>query len=545
MEDHWALTKIAAWSGQGELTKERIMARLDDSIKSSYAIRDEEKPVLDGIFESLAAHGDNNVASNASLLTESVFISLLHTKVALPRSADGSQAVRIIYDSIAYLSTVPFVRKPRSTMSRSSQGLSRDELVRSLAWALPDRAKSFIEEGPDACFRTEVDHHRLIFQSLATAIHDNSSYNNPELSRSSKHDGDGDEIYHDLLDVLYSTQEIKHPGVSPVHRETLRSVAKRISAENDVASLHELAIPIDRFEVLAKLLLALQFTPPAEPSDFNSAARALSACFSQGQAKGSSAVGVITWPMFERGLRDHAPYLFAPFYRLLSTTFFDKSSTIDILDASEVPSPLPPGKGNGAVILTRPLQSQLSTFLEASVYFGWLYRAHYFAIASGGADRPTAAALMSAVQAVPDEAILVVSGTSESGEPCTFGLFSPRPRSDGASIQTDVNPDNAGQERCVLFQLQPMHMVFKGVVGRPGWNIVNGDDNDGSVTFGQGGGMVLALNDGLRRATVRHQSGGEGDNKGTLAYTTSTWRGDWSTEFDVTGIEIWSERQPS
>ncbi|KAF2967534.1 hypothetical protein GQX73_g6027 [Xylaria multiplex] len=532
MEDDWANEKIDAWVKQGALTKEGIVARLNARINSSYAIHDEEKLVLDGIFGSLGTH-NNRSSSDASLLTESTFISLLQSKAKLPSSAEGSLAGKIIYHSIASLSTLPFLSKnesnPFGIIPYSSQGLSRDEIVRGLVWALPDRAKSFIEEGPDACFRTGTDHHRLIFQSLATPIRKHPQ-NDFELAHSSKLDSDEDDIYHDLLDVLYSTQEITHPGHSPVHRDTFRPIAKRIGAENDIASLHELAIPIDRFEILAKLLLAMQFEPPADLSGFSNAARALGACFSQDQ--GGSGVSMITWPMFERGLRNDAPYLFAPFYRLLSTTFLGKSSTIDVLDASEVP----PSLERGAVILTRPLQSQLSTFLAASVYFGWFYRTHHFTITD--VDAPTPAALISAIQAAPDEAVLVISGTLESGEPCTFGLFTPQPRSDATSIQTEVNPHNAGQERCGLFQLEPTHGVFKGVVGRPGWSIA---DDGGSVTFGRGGGMVLALGDGLRQAVVRHQTGEEEDD--TVSYAASTWRGDWLIEFDVTSIEIWSERE--
>ncbi|RWA15104.1 hypothetical protein EKO27_g65 [Xylaria grammica] len=533
MEVKWTDGKIDAWVRQGALTKDRIVARLDDRIESSYAIHDEEKLVLDGIFASLGTHDDGG-ASSTSLLTEPTFIGLLHSKAKIPQSADGSRVGKIIYDSIVCLGTLPFLgkakSKPRGTVAQLPQGLSRKELMRALVWALPDRAKSIIEEGPDACFRTEADHHRLIFQSLATEVREHPPHDF-EVAHSPKRDADGDEIYHDLLDVLYSTQEIDHPCYSPVHRDALRSVAKRIAAENDVASLHELVIPIDRFEVLARFLLALQFEPPAEPSEFNSAARALSACFSQGQ--GSSAAGVITWPMFEHALRNDAPYLFAPLYRLLSTTFLDKSSTIDVLDASDVPLPL-----DRVAILTRPLQSQLSTFLAASVYFGWLYRTHHFSISGG--DRPTPAALIGAMQGAQDEAVLVVSGTLESGERCIFGVFTPQPRSDGVSVQTDINPHNAGQERCALFQLEPTHGVFKGVVGRPGWSIA---DDSGSVTFGQGGGMTLALDDGLRRAAVRHQATGKGDNTTTMSYATSQWRGDWSAEFEVADIEIWSERE--
>ncbi|KAI2642681.1 hypothetical protein GGS21DRAFT_187410 [Xylaria nigripes] len=519
MGDDWAVKKIDAWVAQGVLTKEHIMARLDDRIKDSYAIYDEERPVIDSIFSSLQ---DNTGASSTSLLTKSAFVNLLHSKAALPTSADRDQADRIIYDSIAYLSSLPFPSKSKGATQQSLQGLSREGLVRGLAWALPDRAKSFIEEGPDACSRTEADHHRLIFQSLATEVDGPHVYDS-EQSGSSKHDGDGDEIYHDLLDVVYSTQEIKHPGHSPVHRDTLRSIAKKISAENDLISLNKLAIPKDRFIMLTKVLLAMQFDPPAIPSDFNSAAQALSVCFSQGQAN-----SVITWPQFERALRDDAPYLFAPYYRLLSKTFFNKSSTIDVLDASEVPPP----PGQDAATLTHPLQSQLSTFLAHSVYFGWLNLAHRFAIASG--QRPTPTALLSVLENVPDEAVLVVSGVSVSGERCTFGVFSPRPRSDGTSIQT---AHNAGQEHCLLFQLEPMHGVFKGVVGRPGWGIAG---DDGNVAFGQGGGVTLVLGDGMRRAVVTHQSTGEGD---TATYAACTWRGDWSIAFEVTGIEIWSERE--
>ncbi|KAI1817713.1 hypothetical protein GGS20DRAFT_599295 [Poronia punctata] len=507
MGDDWALSKIAAWAEQGALTKDRIMARLDDTIKNSYAIRDDEKPVLDGIYKNLDAHDDD-----ASLLTEPAFINLVQTKVPLPRSAD-QQALGIIYDSLTCLSTLPFPSRRRSrTMSLSSNGL-----VRALVWALPDRAKSFIEEGPEACCRNETDHHRLIFQSLATIEHGNDFV-------------DDENMYDDLLDVLYSTQEIKHPGHSPVHRETLRPVAKRIyAAENDV-DIASLAIPTERFETLTKFLLAMQFTPPPDESseDFISATKALSACFSQGR-------DMITWPMFEHGLRDHAPYLFSPYYRLLSTTFLDKSSTIDVLEASEVSHFLQREKEKGKeVVLTRPMQSQLNTFLSHSVYFGCLDRIRHFST-----DRPTPASLMNALQDVPDEAILVVSGKLESGQTCTFGLFSPKPGSDRTSIQTEVeaNPNNAGQERCVLFQLQPIHNVFKGVVGRPGWSLVEATGL-GTVTFGQGGGVVLALENGLRRATVRH---GEADTK--ESYAPTAWREEWAVDFDVADIEIWSEPQ--
>ncbi|KAI1174944.1 hypothetical protein F4777DRAFT_552500 [Nemania sp. FL0916] len=534
MEDNWPTEKINDWVKGGIMTKSQIMARLDSRVQSGYAIGDDEKPVLDKIFGPL----NSSDVSRAAFLSESAFIDLVHTKIALPRSVDTEEACKIIYESIAYLSTVPFPinrnisSQSERAVSPPSQGLSRNEVMRGLTWALPDRYKYIIEEGPDSCHRTEGDHTRLIFQSLAISYNEEQAHNSRPASQM-KRDGDEDEIYEDLLDVLYSTQEIAHPRFSPVHRDNLRLLAARLSAESNLPSLMELGIPIQRFEALVKVLLALQFQPPAKPSDFTTPARAVTACFTQNGADTS----VITWPMFERSIHNDARYLFAPLYRLLSTTFFDKSSTIDVLDASEAPAS-PPQDGKGEVILTRPLQSQLSIFLAASAYFGWLYRANHFAVT--GADQVTPRALVSALQSVPDEAILVVSGKSDSGERCTFGLFSPRPREDGASIQTDVNPKNAGQERCALFQLEPVHNIFKGAIGRPGWSI---DEARGSVAFGQGGGVSLVLEDMLRRAVFRHESNERGDGASKASYPASAWGGDWSATFDVTSIEIWSERE--
>ncbi|KAI0191103.1 hypothetical protein F4808DRAFT_476392 [Astrocystis sublimbata] len=368
MADEWATRKIEAWVEEGAMTPASIMARLDRRIEEGYAIGDEEEPILDAIFRLKGSSEDYTLPA----VTESHLLHMLETKTELPRSIESRKSCKIIYDSIARLSSLPFLSKwkskPAGAFSQASQGLTRKKLVRGLVWTLPDRPQHFIEEGSHSRYRTEEDHHRLIFQSLATGIPRQGTHAPASVSSSSENNNDDDEIYTELLDVLYSTQTVVNPGLARVHRDTMWPLAKRIATENGIPTINGLAIPIDRFE------------------------------------------------------------------RLPSTT---------------------------------------------------------------------------------------------------------QPKNDEASIQTDENPHNALQERCVLFQLQPVQSVFKGVVGTPGWSL---DDDQEGVRFGLEGGVSLMLRDGLRRAVVRQKSCDEESSPNAMSYAPRAWQGDWTVDLDVKGIEIWSEQ---
>ncbi|EED14659.1 conserved hypothetical protein [Talaromyces stipitatus ATCC 10500] len=518
-DDEWAQNIIKDWDVKGMLSKESIIARLDKEIQNSYAIREEEEAALKGTFES--------ICSEEGLLTETTLISILQRKANLPRSPDGIEAGKVIYASLA----------PPST--KSPPGLSLAELTRSLVWALPGRYASIIEEGSHSRVRTKADHRRLLFQSLASTNH-NKQYD-PESARrlalfnafdvdrgdnhefcSSNHDDDGDEIYHDLLDVLYSTQEVRHPGLSRVARDAFRGVAKHMASENEMPSLYTIGIPTDRFISLVKLLLALQFKPTEANMDltgFETAAKSVCAAFCEEKNQ------VITWPMFDSALRDTVPYLFDPFYYMLSTTFLGTTGLFDVLDRPEVTN-------TSGGILKPALFSQLATFLSGGVYFGSLRRIHRCT----GPTRTSPTEFVGAMESVPDEAIMVLSGTTSAGESCIFGVFSPKPRADGASVQPNDIPGHVGQEPCSVFQLAPVQDIFRGAIGKPGWTV----DND-TVIFGQGGGVILGLKDGLRQVHVTHEVH-KGDER-TGVYRSNPWRGSWEVDFEISEMEIWSEQE--
>lgn len=490
--------KIDDWIAQGMMEKVPIMERLDLNIQNSHAIREEEKAAFKEIF------------ARNTILTKPAFVSLLATRGTLPHSLEGVEAGEIIYDSIAYLASLPFPQYPEA--DDQPDGLASNQLMRGLAWAIPGRYAYIVEEGPDTRERTESDRWRLIFQSLASVT---------DVETASSDDNDDDEIYQDLLDVVYSTQEVKDPGKGPLPRDWFRSIAKSLKSKNNNPSLNELGIPIQRFVALVRCLLALQFDSAIDISPLNGAAQSIVSSFLQKPDD-----QVITWRMFEYGMRNVAPYLLDSYYRLLSQTFLGTPSPLHILDTATVP---PATEG---VALALPLQSQLVTFLAGSVAFESFTRMHHYDVS----NLPTSTALVNTMQAVPDEALLALFGKDmTTGVPCTFGLFSPKPKADGSSIQTNIIPDHVGYERCALFQLTPVQGVYRGVVGKPGWIV-----DDKSVTFGQGSGVVLSLKDNLTHAEVRHEIA----NADAIAstYEPNSWRENWVINFEVSEIEIWSEK---
>lgn len=70
-------------------------------------------------------------------------------------------------------------------------------------------------------------------------------------------DEDWDGIYHDVLDVVFSTQPIFSEALALVGRGEFRSIAKELNG-NDVR-LHELMIPVEKLHALIKLLLIARF----------------------------------------------------------------------------------------------------------------------------------------------------------------------------------------------------------------------------------------------------------------------------------------------
>ncbi|KAF4628584.1 hypothetical protein G7Y89_g9566 [Cudoniella acicularis] len=507
---------------QGIMAKEPIIERVDDSVRLTYAMWPEEEALLAQIFDK------------GAILTKTAFISLLATKGALPRSSEGVEAGEIIYTSMVYLATLPFPHYPEGPDAQPPDGLSSNQLMRGLVWANTDRVKYIIEQNSDD-ERAESDYLRRIFQSLASV---RSSENASDITRdspdenktySSDPDSDSDEMYQDLLAVVHSTQVVRQYGGHlrvNLRRDRFRTICKSLRKEYKVPSLHEFVIPIQRFTALVRCLLLLQFEP-IEPvvdlSRFDSAARSVCASFLQNPND-----RVITWPTFEYAVRNIAPYLLDAYYRLLTQTFCGRSSPFGVLDAAEVPSSVSAPAG---IALTLPLQCQLVTFLNNSIAFDLFTRIRHYS----ASNLPTPTALLSTMQAMPDEALVVLFGKMATGESCTFGLFSPTPKSDGLSIQIfKPSPSHDGFERCSIFQLAPVQDLYRGIVGKPGWIV-----DDKRVTFGQGGGVILDLKDNLAQAQVRHQIS-EGDEIEST-YKANPFRGNWVIDFEIIEVEIWSD----
>ncbi|KAK4044165.1 hypothetical protein C8A01DRAFT_31767 [Parachaetomium inaequale] len=558
MANEWAQNKVDDWLARGLLSKDSVMERLDREIWESYAIEEEEVSTLRSVFRSVCTEGE--------MLTEASFISFLQTKSALPRSPEGTAAGKMVYASLVYLSTLPF---PPPSSTPHPDGITLAQLTRALAWALPGRDSRFIEECPDSRMRTRADHRRRIFQSLASTtanhVYDPSSARQLALRNAfdveredcheickPNHDDDGDEIYHDLVDVLCATQKTEHPGLSTAPRDPFRGVARSLAAEYSLPHLYSLGIPAEQFVTLVKLLLAFQFHPPANTdgddadlSQFDTAARALTAAFHPSSEPSQHDNPVITYPLFDHALKHTIPYLLDPLYHLLSTAFFNR------------PGPglagwLDPPASTSSAVLTLPRLSQLSTHLAGSVDFTAFRRVHHYSPTTTEKNHPstTAASFISALEAVPEEAVVLITGTDreKTGEMVVFGLFSPWPKADGASVQATARSENAAQEGCALVQLAPVQDVFRGVVGQLGWREVEG----GVVVFGRegaqrgGGGVVVTLGDGLRMMKVSHRQVQGGENQGDsgdvgCSFVPNVWRGDWEVIVDVEEIEIWSE----
>lgn len=124
-----------------------------------------------------------------------------------------------------------------------------------------------------------------------------------------------------------------------------------------------------------------------------------------------------------------------------------------------------------------------------------------------------------------------------------------------------------GNHGCALFQLAPIHGVFRGTVGKPGWSVLD----DKLIVFGEVGAgvcMTVAVGRGLGRITVRQVIGnGEDEDqdetrgwdresgwfdeakaqqereKEGWAFEADVKRGNWIAEFEIQLIEVWAARE--
>lgn len=269
--------------------------------------KDEEIAQLYQKFQSFGAV-DNGTPY---CLGQTTFLSILCSHGALPSSL--TEAGSILFSILRYLSQAPFSRQ-----QLLPEALTAEEFLRALTWTHYEKACLVNREGNRCRGRTPADHRRLLFQSLATDCDDKiipldvkewqqqaerrafelTDYRH-EFARINC-DEDGDEMYHDVLEVIFSTQPVVDEALAPVEQDEFRSIAKKLHG-NDV-HLHGLTIPPARLHTLVKLLLVARFghcgmLPDEQLPELSRVADSIVKSFHRIAGSG------ITWPIFDDAAR--------------------------------------------------------------------------------------------------------------------------------------------------------------------------------------------------------------------------------------------------
>ena len=294
---------VQEWEAKGLMTPERIMRRLDMEIEE-YGFHSAAEPLQQN-FNSLSVE-----SSGVRYLDEASFTSFL-ARAFPPTFSPIIEAAPIIYASAVYLAGFPFYKE--------SPPLTYEAFRRALTLLLPDYAHVWIaasgaQERLIARERTEIDHLRLLFQSLANSDNvsvqdlrsDDQEVKTEMTPRPSKYDfdwrtpnsdADGDEMYHDVLDVLSATQpkEIYETSVS---RDDQRYLATSLWQTKLCLSQYRLSR--EKLKPLVRLMLCMQLSDMHQQGSYSTdrlhELEAVTNCvvnaFEDSNGKG------ITWPIF-------------------------------------------------------------------------------------------------------------------------------------------------------------------------------------------------------------------------------------------------------
>ncbi|KAH7128204.1 hypothetical protein B0J11DRAFT_483916 [Dendryphion nanum] len=518
---------IETWFADGQMTKDAILQVLSsDAATSNMIFKETEIESLRAKFQEICARG-----TDPSHLSEDAFIAFLDSTGTIP--APDQDASRIIYRSICYLSYFPF-------SSEFADPISFEAFVRGFAWMDPERAQYMTISSNFTRSRSPADHRRLLFQSLAEidgklAPFDEEfafseahrrAFDFPDALEwysavdwaSTNYDYDGDELYHDLLDILHSTHPRRdNPPLAPIHREAFRHLGKRLH-DGDL-KLYHLIIPRDRFKALVKLLLSYGYensAAKADVEDWERSANNITNAFVQKPEEG------INWFMFDDTFMNVAPYLFKPLHRLISEAFLGA-------DPSNKTSSYEQFK-KAKSILTPAIISQLTTIFYDTISLEDMIPVKHVHPRTEAASAKNLLEISSeSIEEDSEGFIVIISGQSNAAkEAFTFGCYSFQPWNDKESIQARDAPQWV---QCSLFQISPVHSFFPGKIGQPAWKF-----SDGGLQFGQSDqGAGITLGEDLRTALFTHNVLVNADT----AFEAVEWKGDFSVEIEIDAIEIW------
>jgi hypothetical protein len=291
--------RLSRWQRAELMDPDRILLREIGVMTGT--LGEKEQQSLQDAFNSVSF---NN--GGVKYMDENGFMTLFASNTAIPIQ-DFAEAVTILFESLIYLSNYPFKKQADNL-------LTFDSFVRALFWILPERSNGWFEFGSHTRARTDADKRRILFQGLAN---NNIGHDEPLDEQGIKsnvrrrawdveehlldiaamnYDSAGDEIYHDILDVLYHTPvEPLDDTVIPVARDEYRPLAT--SLHQGQVRLRELIIPCTRFRTFVEFALHLLFQvtniKPRLPKDYTDAAEDLTKAFSHNNAVG------VSWETFD------------------------------------------------------------------------------------------------------------------------------------------------------------------------------------------------------------------------------------------------------
>ncbi|KAH8684227.1 hypothetical protein BGZ60DRAFT_559939 [Tricladium varicosporioides] len=445
------------------------------------------------------------------------------------------EAAPILFSMMVYLSTFPLTIHKRISEPLT---LAYEDLITAMHWLQPDP-----NDGLDRT-KSPTDRRRYIFLSLADISGDFKYNQSEEMEISARKafqvddhsrnwacvnfDEKGDEMYHDVLDLISSDRmQYVQPPWGPYRKEEFVGLATHLISPT---RLRQLAISRVRFKVLVKFLLAEYLNDGKAEISMNLQALDTSAdSILNSFCYGTDADDIVTWPKFEYNLSENTPCLFTSILRQIENLKRDPDGISNNNYNTYSPENLLTGH-----ILNLATMSQVLFSFGLSIGIEDLNLLFKYERISSSSTCPTIDHFMSLLKFKPedhwDTKILFIAGTNASNsETVVFGALL-RGRNEDEKILEDL--DDNDDHRPALFQLIPYHDTFSGIYGKRAMCKTVSKN----LCFGeQEMGFSMVLVEGMKTLKILHKITGGGFG----SYGATLWRGDWGIEVEIIKVEVW------
>ncbi|KLU88270.1 hypothetical protein MAPG_07257 [Magnaporthiopsis poae ATCC 64411] len=362
-------------------------------------------------------------------------------------------------------------------------------------------------------------------------------------------DDAGDELVHDVVDVLHLTQEDPGLGIAQVGWASFKAVAAELA--KDEPELREMVIGSRELRLLIDAMMPLQgwlsyagTRLPVREVGADCTDALVAAFEVGGERRGWGA----NYEVFDRVLATAAPALMNPFHHLLEV--FTAAFNPDVEPETAVPvAQIALAQQSREGILTYDRLAQLRTFLQAqagepveNLKLKWVWDGSSSSRAVS-ADGDVAATLAKTMDSAISETFLLVTGSSTDVGPdktFTFGFYSPYGVQDKPGMG-DHFPTDDGVSVAAIFELAPVQSAFSGVLGKPAWTVCGEKDSE-VLQFGNPeAGASLQIDLSIGQATFTHKVPAAGEEELDLSavFRPTAWRGSSEVKLKVKRLEVW------